>query len=95
MHNYARRYAPAWMFETAAAFADLAEARGWHPISLAVAWVASHPAVTAPIVGARNTDQLAASLAAFDIPMTAELRAEIAELSPAPAPATDRLEERA
>lgn len=94
MDNYARRYAPGWMFETAAAFAGFAEERGWHPISLAVAWVASHPAVTAPIVGARNTDQLAASLSALDLPMTPELRAEIGALSPAPAPATDRLEEQ-
>jgi len=91
---YTRRYGPDWMFDSAARFAAFAEARGWHPASLAVAWVAGHPAVTAPIVGARNTDQLATALAAMDIPMTAELRAEIDQLSPTPAPATDRLEEQ-
>ena len=59
-----------------------------------MAWVASHPAVTAPLIGARNTAQLAPLLAAADIPMTPELRAEISALSPEPAPATDRNEER-
>jgi len=91
---YARRYAPAWMHETASRFAALAEARGWHPMALAVAWVASHPAVTAPIVGARSVAQLAPVLQALDLPMTAELRGELAALSPAPPPATDRLEEQ-
>ena len=36
--------------------------------ALAVAWVASHPAVTAPILGARNLDQLESSLRALEIP---------------------------
>ena len=62
-------------------------------MSAAVAWVAAHPAVTAPIIGARNTDQLQASLDSIKIPMSAELRAEIAALSRTPPPATDRLEE--
>jgi aryl-alcohol dehydrogenase-like predicted oxidoreductase len=62
-------------------------------MSVAVAWVASHPAVTAPIIGARNVEQLAASLAAVKIPMTPELRGEIAALSRTPPPATDRSEE--
>ena len=64
------------------------------PAGLAVAWAASHPAVTAPIIGARNTAQLGPLLAALDIPMTSDLRAEISALSPEPAPATDRNEEK-
>jgi aryl-alcohol dehydrogenase-like predicted oxidoreductase len=75
-------------------FAAFARDRGHDPAALAVAWAASHPAVTAPIVGARNTAQLAPLLAAVEIPMTPALRAEIAALSPEPAPATDRNEER-
>ena len=31
-----------------------AQERGYNPVALAVAWVGSHPAVTAPIIGARN-----------------------------------------
>ena len=93
--TYVRRYAPDWMRAAAADFAALAEARGLHPMALAVAWVAAHPAVTAPILGARSAEQLAPSLGAVEIAMTPELRAEIAALSPEPAPATDRLEEKA
>jgi aryl-alcohol dehydrogenase-like predicted oxidoreductase len=54
----------------------------------------SHPAVTAPIIGARNLEQLEPLLAAADVPMTPEWRAEISALSIEPPPATDRSEER-
>jgi aryl-alcohol dehydrogenase-like predicted oxidoreductase len=90
---YESRYGEAWMHETAAAFARFCKERGFHPMSAAVAWVAAHPAVTAPIIGARNIDQLQASLDSIKIPMTPELRAEISALSRTPPPATDRLEE--
>jgi len=62
-------------------------------MSVAVAWVGSHPAVTAPIIGARNVEQLRASLDSVKIEMTPELRAEIAAFSRTPPPPTDRLEE--
>ena len=58
-----------------------------------MAWVGSHPAVTAPIIGARSLTQLAGTLKSVDIPMTAELRAEISALSTEPPLATDRSEE--
>ena len=70
-----------------------ANERGLHPATLAVAWVMAHPAVTAPIIGARNLAQLEASLAALDVEMTAEWYAEISALSATPPPAHDRLEE--
>jgi aryl-alcohol dehydrogenase-like predicted oxidoreductase len=53
----------------------------------------AHPGVTAPIIGARNIDQLEFSLAALDINMTPEWREEISGLSITPPPATDRVEE--
>jgi aryl-alcohol dehydrogenase-like predicted oxidoreductase len=90
---YTARYGEEWMHETAAKFAALCRARGVHPMTMAVAWTAGHPAVTAPIIGARNVDQLGASLAAVKVDMTPELRAEIAALSRTPPPATDRSEE--
>ncbi len=90
---YAKRYGAEWVFETAVQFTELAKARGYDPVSLAVAWVGGHPDVTSPIIGARNVDQLGPALRSVDIPMTDELRDEIAVLSPAPAPATDRSEE--
>jgi aryl-alcohol dehydrogenase-like predicted oxidoreductase len=90
---YMTRYGADWVVEVAQNFTEFAEARGFEPVSLAVAWVAGHPAVTAPIIGARNLTQLEGSLKSLDIDMTPELRAEISALSPEPAPATDRNEE--
>jgi aryl-alcohol dehydrogenase-like predicted oxidoreductase len=91
--RYRDRYAEPWMHETATQFASLCAARGVHPMSMAVAWVASHPAVTAPIIGGRDLGQLQASLDAVKVAMTPELRAELAALSRTPPPATDRSEE--
>ncbi len=91
---YATRYGEEWVYDTAESFCLLADELGYHPVSLAVAWVAAHPAVTAPILGARNPGQLQASLDALQIKMTPELYQRIADLSPTPPPATDRIEER-
>jgi aryl-alcohol dehydrogenase-like predicted oxidoreductase len=90
---YTERYAEPWMHEVAASFAAFCKKRGLHPVSVAVAWVAAHPAVTAPIIGGRNLGQLQASLDALKVDMTPPLRAELAALSRTPPPATDRLEE--
>ncbi len=91
--GYAARYGEDWVFETAGRFSGLAAERGHHPVSLAVAWVAANPDVTAPIIGARDLEQLRPSLEALEIDMTSEFRAEISSLSRMPPPATDRLEE--
>jgi aryl-alcohol dehydrogenase-like predicted oxidoreductase len=91
---YQDRYGEAWMHEVAARFAEFCRQRGFHPMSAAVAWVGAHPAVTAPIIGARNVEQLKASLDSVTIPMTPELRSELAALSRTPPPATDRSEEQ-
>ncbi|WP_119168591.1 aldo/keto reductase [Algihabitans albus] len=90
---YATRYGEDWIYRTAADFTAFAGKLGVHPVSLAVAWAGAHPAVTCPIVGARNVEQLQPALNSVEIEMMAELRAEIAALSRQPAPATDRLEE--
>ncbi len=73
-------------YEVADRFAAFARERGFDPAALAVAWAAAHPAVTAPIIGARSTAQLATLLQAVSIPMTPELRAEISALSPGAGP---------
>jgi aryl-alcohol dehydrogenase-like predicted oxidoreductase len=91
---YMKRYGPAEYYEIAERFTAHAQKRGVHPATLAVAWVMSHPAVTAPIIGARNVEQLESSLAAVEVEMTPEWRAEISALSIEPPPATDRLEEK-
>jgi aryl-alcohol dehydrogenase-like predicted oxidoreductase len=91
---YKKRYGLDQYYETAERFTAHAQERGLHPATLAVAWVMSHPAITAPIIGARNVEQLESSLAAIEVEMTDEWRAEISALSVEPPPATDRLEEK-
>jgi aryl-alcohol dehydrogenase-like predicted oxidoreductase len=59
-----------------------AEERGYSAADAAIAWVAGHPAVTAPLVGLSRLDQLEANLQAFEWEMTAEERAEIAGFFP-------------
>lgn len=90
---YAKRYSDSGYYEVAERFVEHAEDRGIHPVTLAVAWVASNPAVTAPIIGASTPEQLEPSLAALQHPLSEDERAEISALSPAPPPPTDRTEE--
>ncbi|MDH3651620.1 MAG: aldo/keto reductase [Saprospiraceae bacterium] len=90
---YQVRYGADWIHDVADNFTGLAAREGYDPVSLAVAWVAHNPAVTAPIIGARRPEQLMSSLASMEIDMSAELYQEISELSPQPPPATDRNEE--
>ena len=91
---YVKRYGQDVYYEIAERFAAYAREHDIHPVSLAVAWVMSHPHVTAPIIGARNLEQLEPSLAAAEIKMTPEWRVEISKLSPTPPPATDRSEDQ-
>jgi aryl-alcohol dehydrogenase-like predicted oxidoreductase len=92
---YSVRYGAAVNFAIAEAFANLAERHGHDPAALAIAWVGAHPAVTAPIIGTRSVGHLQTALQALeiDLPYDSALYREIAALSPAPAPATDRNEE--
>lgn len=92
---YGARYADEANYQLAENFTALAAKHGHHPAALAIAWVAAHPAVTAPIIGMRMLEHLDVALGSLDIdlPYDSELYREIAALSPAPAPATDRNEE--
>lgn len=92
--TYQLRYAAPSVYQIAEDFTRFAHEHGYEPAALAVAWVGHHPAITAPIIGARTVAQLEGSLRALEIKMTPELYAEISALSPEPPPATDRLEER-
>lgn len=90
---YKARYGDERYYDVAGRFSDLAAAWGHHPVSLAIAWVAAHPSVTAPLIGARNVEQLKPALDSVQIDLTPEQREEISRLSPAPPLATDRDEE--
>jgi aryl-alcohol dehydrogenase-like predicted oxidoreductase len=91
---YKARYGQDANYRVASNFADFSRNHDFEPSALAVAWVASHPAVTAPIIGARSLEQLEGSLKSLEIKMTPELRAEISALSVEPPLATDREDER-
>lgn len=92
--DYAARYGLKQYYQIAEDFSNHAAENGVAPASLAVAWVMSNPAITAPIIGARNLEQLQGSLGALEIEMTEQWRQEITDISVTPAPATDRLEEQ-
>ncbi len=91
--NYRKRYGVDWMHQAAVTLNEVAAEMDMPPEALAVAWVAAHPAVSAPILSASDPAQLPASLEAADVEMTDALRARLSALTPTPAPATDRLEE--
>ena len=74
-------------------FSALAAEAGVHPATLAVSWVMTHPAVTAPLLGARSLEQLQPALAAASYVMDPALRTRISALVPEPPPPTDRNEE--
>ncbi|HEX5659111.1 MAG TPA: aldo/keto reductase [Polyangiales bacterium] len=88
--NYQVRYAHADAENVAARFIAIAQRIGVAPAALALAWVAHHPGVTAPLLGARSVQQLEPLLAAASLELSDALYAEISALTPAPAPATDR-----
>lgn len=91
--RYNKRYSDPRYYEVAEQFCAYAKTIGIPPVPLAIRWVLSHPAVTAPIIGARNVRQLEDSLSAIDVDMDSTMRDEISKLSIQPPPATDRLEE--
>jgi aryl-alcohol dehydrogenase-like predicted oxidoreductase len=91
---YSTRYAAAENYRVATEFKALADEIGVHPVTLAVSWVAHHPAVTSPLIGARNLEQLEPALAAGDFEIDENLYQRISDLSVSPPPATDRNEER-
>ncbi|MCB0633106.1 MAG: aldo/keto reductase [Saprospiraceae bacterium] len=91
---YQQRYEAETNLNTVRSFVAFAKENNYHPVTLAIAWAAGHPGLSAPIVGARNKEQLKPVLDVIDFEMTAELRETLSGFSLAPALATDREEER-
>jgi aryl-alcohol dehydrogenase-like predicted oxidoreductase len=73
-------------FRLVDAFAVYCRERGVGMAEMAIAWAASHPAVTAPLIGVHTLDQLEQALRAGDIKLTAQDRADIAALGQAERP---------
>ena len=90
---YEKRYGQDWMYTAAEGLGRIADKVGVSSATLAVAWAARHKGVYGPIISARSAEQLAPSLAAVTYQLDDALYDEMSALSPAPPPATDRLEE--
>ncbi|MEO0560894.1 MAG: aldo/keto reductase [Chloroflexota bacterium] len=91
---YSSRYGMHRYYEIAEAFNTYAVKQGVHPVTMAIGWVMANPAVTAPIIGARNLSQLQPALAAKSLHLSPQQYAAITALSDTPPPANDRLEEQ-
>jgi 1-deoxyxylulose-5-phosphate synthase len=78
---YQDRYWHDREFDTIEALGNLAEEAGVSLVTLSVAWVLAHKAVTAPIVGASRSEQLDASLAAAEFTLDADLKRQLDELT--------------
>jgi aryl-alcohol dehydrogenase-like predicted oxidoreductase len=76
-YRYRDRYQFDESFQRMARFLEAAKKRGIHPIALSIAWIASHPAVTCPIIGARNAEQLKETLGLADLKISIEERDQI------------------
>ncbi len=90
---YKARYGQGWMHDAAVALGALAAEIGVSAITLAVAWVARNPGITAPIISGRTAEQLQPSLDALTFQMDDALYDRLSALTPTPPPATDRSEE--
>ena len=88
--EYSKRYGDALIRATVGKLIQFAKEHDYSAAALAVAWAGRHPAVTAPIIGARNIDQLEDSLKSLDIDMTDVLYKQVCGLSVTPPLATDR-----
>jgi len=77
LHPWSERYA-----DSIKKLVVFSQERGYTAADAAIAWVRSHPAVTAPIVGVSRMEQLIANLKAFEWDMTTEERQEVSDFFP-------------
>ena len=76
-----RRYFNKRGWRTLDALLAVAAEQNVPPAQVALAWLLQRPAVTAPIVGANTPEQLAVSLGAVDLTLSAEQLARLEEAS--------------
>ena len=79
METYRNRYLYDRNFQLTSKFLQAAGKRAVHPIALSIAWVASHPAITSAIIGARNEGQLQETLKLADMKISVEERDQITQ----------------
>jgi 1-deoxyxylulose-5-phosphate synthase len=78
---YQERYWHPREFGTVNSFVQIAKQAGLKPATLAVAWLLSQPAVTAPILGATHPDQLDDTIAAVQVTLSSEILAQLDTLT--------------
>lgn len=91
--RYTARYNRSEIHDAAQKLCLLAAEMGQLPSTLAVAWVAHGPYSVSPIVSGRTTDQIAPSLAALSLNLTAEEYFRLSSIFSFSEVATDRIEE--
>jgi 1-deoxyxylulose-5-phosphate synthase len=74
---YQKRYWHEREFETIEKLKQIVGATGESLTKTSVAWVLANPAVTSAIIGASRPDQLSDTLAAVDLALDAELKAQL------------------
>ncbi|HEY2709677.1 MAG TPA: aldo/keto reductase [Caulobacteraceae bacterium] len=80
--RYQERYWHEREFETVEQLASMAKHSGMSLTTMALAWVLSNPAITAPIIGASRPEQLADSLKAVDTgPLIGDFKARLDEVT--------------
>jgi aryl-alcohol dehydrogenase (NADP+) len=79
--TYQDRYWREEMFATVDELRAVAAEAGMPLVTLAVAWVLAHPAVTAPIIGASRPEQLDDNVAAVDVVLDADLKQRLDDLT--------------
>src|SRR4029079_2937402 len=78
---YRERYWQDQMFATVDELRAIAEESGVPLTTLAVQWVLANPVIPSPIVGASRPEQLAASVAAAETPLDADVKQRLDELT--------------
>jgi aryl-alcohol dehydrogenase (NADP+) len=80
--RYQARYWNDQEFETIEALRALGNEAGMSMATMAISWIVSNSAITAPIIGASRPEQLADSLAAAEQgPLPSDLKARLDELT--------------
>ncbi len=65
-------------------YENLCAILGYAPAQIALAWLLHNPAVTAPIIGPRNLDQLSGAMQSLDIELDAETLKKLDQIWPGP-----------
>jgi aryl-alcohol dehydrogenase (NADP+) len=78
---YRERYWQDQMFASVDELRCVAEGAGVPLTTLAVQWVLANPVITSPIVGASRPEQLAASVAATESPMSEDVKQQLDALT--------------